>query len=211
MRTALLVGLNALLLTGSLGCGGSGGSSSGSTTPTAPTAPVTPSNPTTASPPSLTAAFVAPDSAVAFYVFGATLPSGVLNPTWEIETASPSVPVLAAMSGRVVSVTPTSQGDLTVILTAPSDDTYALVHDHVTDVRVTVGQMVTAGMQIGVVGRLNNGRGRTELQLNRRRPEPTVAVCPRTVYTTGINEQFQAAAQRLNGNSTTCLSDTVVP
>lgn len=192
-----------------VGCGGSGSGGSSPTSPTSPTNPGTSGPNTTA--PQLTAAFVSPDSALAFYVFGAVLPSGIQNPTWEIETASQSAPVFAAMTGKIMAITPTSQGDMAVTFQTSDDSIYVLVHDHVNDVRVSVGQTVTAGTQIGIVGRLGNGRGRTELQLNRRQPAPEVAVCLRNFFSTTINDQFQSAAQRLNGSSSTCLADTVVP
>lgn len=192
-----------------VGCGGSGSGGSSPTSPTSPTNPGTSGPNTTA--PQLTAAFVSPDAALAFYVFGAALPSGIQNPTWEIETASQSAPVFAVMTGKVMAITPTSQGDMAVTFMTSDDSIYVLVHDHVNDVRVSVGQTVTAGTQIGIVGRLGNGRGRTELQLNRKQPAPEIAVCLRTFFSTTINDQFQAAAQRLNGSSNTCLADTVVP
>jgi biotin carboxyl carrier protein len=196
-RPAVLV--PAVLLVFMASCGGEAAS-----TTAGPGAP-------DSAPPPLTAAFVAPEAALAFYVFGATLPSGVRNPTWEIETASPATPVMAAMSGKVVSIAATSQGDSTVVVIPSDQSVYAVIHDHVSAVRVTVGQNVTAGSQVGTTGRLGNGRGRTELQINRLLPAPTVAVCPRTFYTAAVNDQFQAAAQRVNGNASTCLSDTVVP
>lgn len=196
----------AIVLVGVVGCGGGGGT---------PTSPGTSggggqsASDTTA--PQLTAAFVSPEAAVAFFVFGATLPSSVQNPTWEIETADQTAPVFAAMTGRVMAITTTSQGDRAITLQTSDTSIYVLVHDHVNDVRVTVGQTVTAGTQLGIVGRLGNGRGRTELQLNRRQPVPEIAVCLRTFYTSVLNDRFQAAAQRLNGSSNTCLVDTVVP
>lgn len=194
------------MLLGLAACGGGGGG-----TPTSPSTGGSSGSGSSATPPALTAAFVPADSAVAFYVFGATLPSGVRNPTWEIETADQTAPVFAAMTGRVMAITNTSQGDQAITLQTADNSIFVLVHDHVTNVLVSVGQTVPAGTRIGTVGRLNNGRGRTELQLNRREPAPEVAVCLRTYYSTAVNDVFQAASLRLNGSSNTCLADTVVP
>jgi len=191
-----------------VGCGGGGSSpTSPGTAPSGGTTP--PTSDTTV--PQLTAAFVSPEAAVAFYVFGATLPSSILNPTWEIETADQTTPVLAAMSGRVMAIMATAQGDQAITLQTSGESIYVLVHDHVNDVRVTVGQTVTAGQQLGIVGRLNNGRGRTELQLNRRLPAPEVAMCLRTFFSAGVNTAFEAASLRLNGSTNTCLAQTVNP
>lgn len=207
LRSSSIYWVSALLLS-TVACGGGGGGS----TPTSPSTGGTSGGTTQDStPPSLTGAFVNAEQAVAFFVFGATLPSEIRNPTWEIETASQDVPVLAAMSGRVMWIADTAQGDQAITIQTSDASIYVLVHDHVRDVRVTVGQTVTAGQQIGIVGRLNNGRGRTELQLNRRVPAPEVAVCLRTFFSASVNAAFEAASQRLNGSTNTCLADTVVP
>lgn len=188
-------------------CGGGGGG-----TPTSPSQGGSSGGTTQDSTaPSMTAAFVSPEQAVGFFVFGATLPSGVRNPTWEIETATQDVPVFAVMSGRVMAITTTSQGDQAVTVQTSDASIYVLVHDHVLDVRVSVGQTVTAGQQIGIVGRLGNGRGRTELQLNRKVPAPEVAVCLRNFFSAAVNTAFEIASQRLNGSNNTCLVDTVTP
>lgn len=206
LRNASIFWVSSILIS-TIACGGGGGG-----TPTSPSAGGSSGgNTQDSTPPSMTAAFVNPEQAVAFYVFGVPLPSGVQNPTWEIETATQDVPVLAVMSGRVMAITNTSQGDQAVTVQTSDSSIYVLVHDHVLDVRVSVGQTVTAGQQLGIVGRLNNGRGRTELQLNRRIPAPEVAVCLRTFFSSAVNTAFEAASQRLNGSTNTCLAQTVVP
>jgi hypothetical protein len=76
---------------------------------------------------------------------------------------------------------------------------------------VSVGQTVTAGQQIGTVGTLNNGRGRTELQINRTDGGTTLAQCISNFGTTAFNDAFRAVAQRLNGSATVCAAETVRP
>lgn len=206
MRAPMLM-LSSMIALLAAACGGgdSPATAPGSTPP-----PTSSTTPDTASP-KLTVPFVAPEAAVTFYVFGARLPSGLLNPTWEIETAAPTTPVVAASAGKVVTVSVSSQADSTLVVLPSDQSVYAIVYDHVSAVRVTAGQTVTAGTQLGLVGRLANGRGRTELQISRKVPAPTVAVCPRTFYPAAVNDLFQAAAQRVNGSPAICLAETVVP
>lgn len=197
-------------------CGGGGGGSSPTTpTPTAttPAPSVTPAPAPTrdATPPTLSAAFVPGDAVVAFFIFGATLPSGVQNPTYEVETANQATPVFAASAGKVVNITTTSQGDRSVFIVPNDNSAFDVAYDHVNNVQVAIGQAVTAGQQIGTVGTLNNGRGRTELQVNRSDPAPTVAYCPRTFGTAAFNDVYQAVAVRLNGSATVCSAETVRP
>lgn len=161
--------------------------------------------------PVLSVPFVAAEQAVGFYVFGVTLPSGFQNPTWEIETPDGSAQVIASAAGRVLTVEPSRQNDWTVAIQTSPDSPYVLIYDHMNNVQVSPGQSVEAGAVMGTVGVLGNGRGRTELQVNKFRPEPTLAYCPSRFGTAAFTAPFAAAAQRLNGNATVCTTDTVVP
>jgi hypothetical protein len=162
--------------------------------------------------PVLSSAFVSPELAVAFFVFGATLPSGVQNPTYEIETADQTTRVFAASAGKVVAITNSSNGiDRSVTIVPNDQSVWSIIYDHVSNVRVSVGQTVAAGAELGTVGILNNGRGRTELQVNRFDPAPTTSYCPQTFGTSSFNAAFAAAAQRINGNATVCTVTTVRP
>ena len=71
--------------------------------------------------------------------------------------------------------------------------------------------MVETGVILGTVGRLGNGRGRTELQINRFIPEPPLAYCPLQFGTQAFNELYVTAARRINGSSTVCAAPAVVP
>lgn len=94
----------------------------------------------------------------------------------------------------------------------PSDTSvFDIAYDHVNNVQVSVGQSIVAGQQIGTVGTLNNGRGRTELQINRTENGTTLAQCPTNFGTTAFNDAFRAVALRLNGSSTVCTVETVRP
>ncbi|MGE0392315.1 MAG: peptidoglycan DD-metalloendopeptidase family protein [Vicinamibacterales bacterium] len=155
--------------------------------------------------------FVDQAQALAFYAFGTTLPSGVQNPTWEVETADPATPVYAAADGLVVNVADTSRGDQAVFILPFEDGPWEVAYDHVRDVRVTPGQRVTAGTQLGVTGVLGNGRGRTELQINNMRTQPTHAYCPAQFGTQAFNEVFVAVARRVNGSPVVCAAPAAVP
>jgi hypothetical protein len=186
-------------------CGGGGGSS-----PTAPSTTGTSSKDET--PPVLSVAFVPTDQAVAFFVFGALLPSNVQNPTYEVETVDQTAAVVAASAGKVVNITMSQNGIDRAVTLVPSDaSVWSIIYDHVSNVRVSVGQVVSAGTQLGTVGVLNNGRGRTELQVNRFDPSPTLSYCPQTYGTTTFNTAFTTLAQRLNGTGTVCTTSTVRP
>jgi biotin carboxyl carrier protein len=200
------------IATFSAACGGGGSS------PTAPTSSSTSQNTSTtttaatsATPPTLSAAFVASDQAVAFFAFGVTLPSGAANPTYEVETRDQTAAVFAATAGTIVNVETTSQGDRAITILPASNSVWSVIHDHVNNITVSRGQAVTAGMQLGTVGALGNGRGRTELQVNRFDPTPTLAYCPRDYGTAAFNEAMTAIAQRSNGNTTVCTAATVRP
>lgn len=175
-------------------------------------APATPAPPPTADGrPVFSVPFVAAEQAVAFYIFGTTLPSGVQNPTFEIETADPSPEVKAVAGGFVVNVAPTSRGDFSVFILPTETSPWVVAYDHVNNVTVTRGQTVEAGAVLGTVGVLGNGRGRTELQINLTGQTPELAYCPTQFGTEAFNAAFVAAAQRVNGSPTVCLSETVVP
>lgn len=186
-----------------------GGGSSSPTSPSATSTTTTTSTSTT--PPTLSAAFVAADQAVAFFAFGVALPSGVANPTYEVETRDQTAAVFAAAAGTIVSIETTSQGDRAITILPATNSVWSVIHDHVNNVTVSRGQTVTAGMQLGTVGALGNGRGRTELQVNRFDPAPTLAYCPREYGTAAFNDAMTTIAQRANGNTTVCIAATVRP
>jgi len=188
----------------------------GGSTPAAPSSPNNSTNPGASTkdetPPALSVTFVPVEQAVAFFIFGVTLPSGVQNPTYEIETANQTAAVFASSPGKVVAITTSSNGiDQSVTIVPGDASAWSIIYDHVSNVRVSVGQTVAAGAQLGTVGILNNGRGRTELQVNRFDPSPTVSYCPQTFGNTTFNSGFSTTAQRLNGNTTVCTTATVRP
>jgi len=198
-------------------CGSAGGSGDSPTSPSASTS--TTGTPTGSgsstkdeTPPVLSVTFIPIEQAVAFFIFGVTLPSGVQNPTYEIETLDQTAAVFASSGGKVVAITTSSNGIDRSITIVPNDaSVWSIIYDHVSNPRVTVGQTVAAGAQLGTVGILNNGRGRTELQVNRFDPSPTLSYCPQTFGNTTFNAGFSTTAQRLNGNTTVCTATTVRP
>ena len=160
--------------------------------------------------PVLTVPFVDPELAVKFYIFGATLPSGAENPTYEIETADQSPAVFASVAGTVISIESTGQGDESIMIIAENDN-FALFHDHVSNVQVSAGQKVSAGDQLGTVGVLKNGRGRTELMIKDMSNKEKSAQCIELFGSQEFNDAFVAAAKRLNGSEELCLTESVRP
>jgi hypothetical protein len=193
------------------GCGGGGSTSSSPTSPTGSS----PSGTSTAkdeTAPIFSTPFLNLDQAVAFYVFGVNLPSGVQNPTFEIETADQTPSVFAVAPGTVINIANSSNGiDKTIFVFPSSNSIWDISYDHVSNVRVSVGQTITAGMQLGTVGVLSNGRGRTELQINRTDTSPVLAHCPTNFGTSSFNAAFASASQRINGSATVCTAVTVRP
>lgn len=161
--------------------------------------------------PVFSAPFVSLDQAVLFYVFGVTLPSGVLNPTYEIETVDGSAGVFAVSAGRVLDVLPNARGDSTITVLPSDESVWVLIYDHVTNARVARGDQLTPGMPLGTVGLLGNGRGRTELQINQYVATPVLAYCPAQFGTAEFNAAIEAVSRRLNGNANVCLASTVAP
>lgn len=210
MKTTLRTFITIATICALAACGGSGGSAPTSPSGGGTNTPATSTKDET--PPALSVTFVPVELAVAFFVFGATLPSGVQNPTYEIETADQTAAVFASSSGKIVAITTSSNGIDQSVTMVPNDaSVWSIIYDHVSNVRVTVGQTVAAGAQLGTVGILNNGRGRTELQVNRFDPAPTLSYCPQTFGNTTFNAGFTTTAQRLNGNTTVCTVATVRP
>ena len=161
--------------------------------------------------PVFSAPFVSLDQAVSFYAFGVPLPSGVQNPTYEIETADGTAGVFAVSEGRVLDVLPNSQGDSTVTVLPFDESVWVLIYDHVRNVRVARGDQLTPGLPLGTVGLLNNGRGRTELQINQYVATPVLAYCPSQFGTAEFNAGIESVARRLSGNANVCLASTVAP
>ena len=209
-RSRVSLTLASCALVATLACGG--GSGGGGSSPTSPDTNTASSNTqvnTTA--PVLSVAFVPTSQAAAFWVFGTKLPSGADNPTFEIETFDQTAPVYAAAAGVVINITTSSNGvDKTVFIFPAINSIYDISYDHVMNPTVSVGQTVTAGQRIGTVGILNNGRGRTELQINKSDISPVLAHCPLNWGTSAFNDAFNALAQRLNGTSA-CVAPTVRP
>ena len=160
--------------------------------------------------PVLSVPFVNPTLAVKFYVFGATLPSGVQNPTFEVETADQSSLVFASAAGKVVAIEPTTHGDFTISFIL-SNENYMLFYDHVSNVRVKMGESVQVGAQLGTVGKLQDGRGRSELMIKDLTKKPKSAQCLTQFGTADFNKAFAEAAKRLNGSDQLCTTDSVQP
>ena len=99
------------------------------------------------------------------YVFGSTLPSGNLNPTFEY-LVDEGAAILSPITGMVSAIDYRSE-DLDYSITIiPSDATdWIVVLDHVLNVSIAVGDIATVGQEIGIAGTWFGGLGRTELQV----------------------------------------------
>jgi hypothetical protein len=159
----------------------------------------------------LTGSFIPLEDATTFLVFGRELGPGRENPAYEVVTSNPAAQIRAVTAGVVTAIEITGAGDRYIITKPSAGSIYDVIYDHVNNVAVTVGQQIAAGDVIGTAGTVSGGRGRTELQINRNQPAPTVSVCPRALGSAEFNAAFAALSQRLNNSDNTCLRETVIP
>lgn len=209
----LLILFTTCVLGVAAACGG-GSTGAGPVTPSptpSPTPPPAPSIDRT--PPSLSVTIVDLARVVAFIPFGETLSSGRQNPAFELRTDALTATVRSVSAGVVTDIqqNPAPQTDAEIHVKPAAGSVYLLVYDHVQDLAVRVGDAVAPGQTLGRVGPWDGSHGRTELQINRDDPAPTVAVCPRSLSTEAVNAAYDSLALRLRGTHTVCTADTVVP
>ena len=169
----------------------------------------------------LSVPYVDPSKAVKFLVFGATLPSGNTNPNPEIYFQGYDTPVYAAASGKVLTVELTDVGERDYVITILSENPDLVVsYDHIDNVLVKVGQEVSAGDQLGTAASefrrddprwTPDGLSRAEMMVKNFKEKPSTALCHTTFETPEVSAVFAAAAKRLNGADTVCLTETVQP
>lgn len=169
----------------------------------------------------LSVPFVDPSKAVKFLVFGSVLPSGVTNPNPELYFQGYDTPVYAAASGKVLTVELTDVGDRDYVIVILSDNPELVVsYDHIDNVMVKVGQEVSPGDQLGTAASefrrddprwRPDGLSRTEMMVKNFKKEPSLALCHTQFETPEVSAVFAAAAKRLNGADTVCLTDAVQP
>lgn len=169
----------------------------------------------------LSVPFVDPSKAVKFLVFGSVLPSGVTNPNPEIYFQGYDTPVYAAASGKVLTVELTDVGDRDYVIVILSDNPELVVsYDHIDNVMVKAGQEVSAGDQLGTAASeyrrddprwKSDGLSRAEMMVKNFKKEPSMALCHTQFETPEVSAAFAAAAKRLNGADTVCLTDAVQP
>lgn len=169
----------------------------------------------------LSVPYVDPSKAVKFLVFGSVLPSGVLNTNPEIYFQGYDTPVYAAASGKVLSVELTWVGERDYAILILSDNPDLLVgYDHIDNVMVKAGQEVSAGDQIGTAASefrrddprwKPDGLSRAEMMIKNFKKKPSLALCHTPFELPEVSEAFAAAALRLNGVDTVCVTDSVVP
>ena len=165
----------------------------------------------------LSVPYVNPDSAVKFLIFGSTLPSGVINPNPEIYFKSYDTPVFASATGKVITIEQTEQNDFKIAI-MPDVPNLIVIYDHVENVKVTVDQVVKPGDQLGTTGPefkrdderwTPDGFGRAEMMV--KDYKNGLALCHSQFETPEVSAAFAAAAKRLNGTDTVCVSKTAQP
>ncbi len=158
-----------------------------------------------------------------FLVFGYQLSPGRFNPAYEIITSTRTAKVFSATSGVVQSVrfnggVDESQNDYEIFIKTKGNSIYLILHDHVRNVVVGVGDIVSPGTILGDIGWRGVAQGRTELQINNE--DTDRALCPESLGTANFNLSFETARTLNNttypsGNpkhfDSVCLSETVVP
>jgi len=169
----------------------------------------------------LSVPYVDPSKAVKFRVFGATLPSGTTNPNPEIYFQGYDTPVYAAAPGKVLTVELTDVGERDYVITILSDNPDLVVsYDHIDNVLVKAGQVVSAGDQLGTAASefrrddprwKPEGLSRAEMMVKDFKKKPSTALCHTQFETSEVSAAFADAAKRLNGADTVCLAETVQP
>ncbi|HEY8482962.1 MAG TPA: M23 family metallopeptidase [Longimicrobiales bacterium] len=146
-----------------------------------------------------------------FRPFGATLPgSGEANPAYELVLLGTDLEIRAVAPGIVTRIdrNDPSQGDYELAIQPSRSSRYAVIYDHVKELRVREGDRVEPGAVLGRIGNWSSTEGRVELQINRG----DLAVCPRDLGTPEFNAAHEAAlAASLEPAPSVCLVATVRP
>ena len=168
----------------------------------------------------LSVPYVDPSKAVKFLVFGSVLPKGGIGGP-EVYFQGYDTPVYAAASGKVLSVELTYVGDRDYVIVITSDNPeLVVIYDHIDNVMVKAGQEVSAGDQLGTAASeyrrddprwKSDGLSRTEMMVKNFKKKPQVALCHTQFETPEVSAAFAAAAKRLNGADTVCLTDAIQP
>lgn len=166
-----------------------------------------------------------PNDRWCFGVFGKSVSGSRVSPSYDYKVAA-SATVRAVAAGVVTRLeaetNPLYPGEFEVETRSVAGGTYQVIYDHVRNVAVAMGSVVTPGMPLGIAGiHTSNAAtwGRVELQINRitqRSPSiTTVAVCPRAFGTAAFNaEQEKALAAHNVANpafaaAAVCAADSV--
>ena len=161
-----------------------------------------------------------PNDRWCFHAFGSSTVPGKRSPSYDYKTVAGAM-VVAATAGTVTRIdaesNPLYPGEFEIETRANAS--YLVIYDHVKNVTVGLGSIVSPGSPHGTVGIHTSGPtvwGRVELQVNRiTQLQPTiqsVAVCPRDYGTPSFNGRNDAALAAHNGaNPAFAASSTCVP
>jgi hypothetical protein len=136
-----------------------------------------------------------------------------LVPAWELRTEDRELTVRAACAGEIVEVFDNPrEGDAEIHIAPVPDSVHLVIHDHVREVRVSVGERVAAGDVLGAIGWRGDTQGRTELQVNRDDGDASVALCPSRFGTPSFNAAHESArASAISSSPTLCVRESVAP
>lgn len=112
---------------------------------------------------------------IAVIPFGAELPE-VHNPTFEYYASTSDVRIKAVCSGTIIRKTFNERfQDYSIVLAPKPNSAWTIIYDHILDCPAKVGDVITAGAEIGSIGTGN----RIELQVNKVVTGPSeISVCP---------------------------------
>lgn len=139
------------------------------------------------------------------YVFGSDLPSGNLNPTFEY-LVDEDTAIFSPIAGTVSEIGYRSDDVDYSIIIIPSDATdWIVILDHVLNVLVEVGDVVTVGQPLGIAGTWFGGLGRTELQVMNN--TNGLSYCPFVVFDSNLEIMFQQKVTDLMSQWETYIGD----
>ncbi len=135
---------------------------------------------------------------VAVFLFGQPLPAHPgepvrINPNIEFGGLKEPIELVAAIDGIVTFIKDQPDtDDYEVFLQTDENSEWIIGYDHVTDLQVARGQLVSVGDVLGKAAQENNGYYRYELQINRESANDTTMYCPTDLLDASVQADIQA-------------------
>lgn len=137
-----------------------------------------------------------------FYLFGDSLSGGRRNPNFEYSSLQEGTRVVSAIDGIVVFIREQPEtNDFEVFLQPKEGSAWTVAYDHLTQLQVQRGAVITAGTVLGQPARQNNGLLRFELQINQDIGSgsnvSTTHFCPTFLLAPAVRDQWLTALQKM--------------